>query len=188
MLPRAAATSTLPRDNVTPTIRTDAYNSLTPRREGRRKEVGRGSKAGAPYWEITVTWAEADPKITFRVTGSPADQNVPVPPMGPLTTNDVSAPGASADAPVAVKVSGPLAVFRAQLRVPPDTRHDPAHAGELTVVPAITTWQADELQVMGLPPLFFTVTDTAVGDVGPALKDAPTMEMLVLEVALSTRL
>jgi hypothetical protein len=143
---------------------------------------------GAPYWEITVTWAEADPKMTFRVTGSPADQNVPVPPIGPFTTNDVSAPGASADAPVAVNVSGPLAMSRAQLRIPPDTRHDPAHVGEVTAVPAITTSQAEAVQVMGLPPSFFTVTDTAVGDVGPALMDTPTMEMLVLAVALSTRL
>lgn len=140
------------------------------------------------YWDITVTWAEAEPKMTFRVTGSPADQNVPVPPMGPFTTNAVSAPGGSADAPVAMKVSGPLVGFRVQVRVPPDTRQDPAHAGEVTLVPAITTWQVEELHVIGLPPLFFTVTETAVGAAGPALRVTPTTVMLVLAVALSTRL
>ncbi len=144
--------------------------------------------AGPSYCENTVTWAEAEPKITFSVTGCPADQNVPVPPMGPFTTNDVSAPGARAVAPVAVKVSGPLAVFSAQVRVPPDTRQDPVQVGEVTLVPAITTWQAEALQVIGLPPLFLTVTDTAVGAVDPALRDAPTMVMLVLAVALFTRL
>ena len=125
--------------------------------------------------------------MTFMVTGCPADQNVPVPPIGPFNTKEVSAPGAS-EPPVAVKVRGPFAVLTAQVSAPPDTRHDPAHAGVVALVPTITTWQAEPLQVMGLPPLFFTVTETAAGVPGPALSDAPTTVMLVSAVALFTRL
>lgn len=144
--------------------------------------------AGPSYCEMTVTWAEAEPKRTFRVTDCPADQNVPVPVIGPFSANDVSAPGARAEVPVAVNVRGPVVEFRAQVSDPPEIRQDPVHDGVVTLVPAITTRQADPPQVMGLPPLFFTDTERAVGDVGPALRVTPTMEMLVLAVALFTRL
>ena len=59
------------------------------------------------------------------------------------------------------------------------------------LVPATTTWQVDAVQVIGLPPLFFTESEMTTGDAskaGPALKKAPTITMLVLAVALLTRL
>jgi hypothetical protein len=69
-----------------------------------------------------------------------------------------------------------------------------AHAGAVddpVLVPANTTWQVEGVQEIGLPPLFLTETETAVGDAAaeaPALVAAPTTTMLALDVALVTRL
>ena len=152
----------------------------------------------APYWEMTVTWAEAEPKSTLMVTGDPADQNVdPGAVIGPSRTKDVSDPaGSSAGATLGRRsnVSGPAAVPRAQVSVPPDVMlHGESHAGGVApvLVPAKTTSQEGEVpQLMGLPPLFLMLTVMAKGgdDPGPALSEAPTMVTLELDVALLTRL
>ena len=58
-------------------------------------------------------------------------------------------------------------------------------------VSAKTTWQADGVQEIGLPPLFLMEIETADGEsftAAPALIAAPTTMMLVLVVALLTRL
>ena len=54
--------------------------------------------------------------------------------------------------------------------------------GAVTLVPAITTWQAWPVQVIGLPPSFFTDTDMAVGAGVPALREANKNYILLLYV------
>jgi len=82
-----------------------------------------------------------------------------------------------------------------QIAGPPDVMlQGAAQAGGVAVpvsVPAKTTWQVDGVQEIGLPPSFLMETETAEGESGvdaPALIAAPTTIMLVLVVALLTRL
>jgi hypothetical protein len=69
-----------------------------------------------------------------------------------------------------------------------------AQAGGVAVpvsVSAKTTWQVDGVHVIGLPPLFLMDMDTATGEslaAAPAFIAAPATMMLVLVVALLTRL
>ena len=150
----------------------------------------------APYWETTVTWAEADPRSTSMVTRDPAAQKAgAVAVRAPLRTREVCDPAGSRAGEPSLKVRGPAVVPSTQVRFPPDViEHGDSHrAGPVPVlVPAKTTSQevAAE-QEMGLPPVFLTETDIATGEAdaeSPAFRDAPTMEMLELEVAALTRL
>ena len=82
-----------------------------------------------------------------------------------------------------------------QMAGPPDVMlQGSAHAGGVAVpvfVSAKTTWQVDGVQEIGLPPLFLMEIETADGELltaAPALIAAPTTMMLVLVVALLTRL
>lgn len=117
-------------------------------------------------------------------------------PRGPLTTKEASEPeGSWAGNVRRSKVSGPAAVPTAQVSAPPEVSvHGELQvaAADPVLVPANTTSQEVEVpQLIGLPPLFLMEMVMATGeaaDVAPAFRDAPTMVMLVLAVALLTRL
>ena len=151
-----------------------------------------------PYSDVTPICAEAEPKRTLTVTDEPGLQKLGLDPralMGELRTKVVWAPGARLKVSV-TKVRGlPGAPPKDHVPLPPDVMlQGPVHAGGVVPpvsVPANTTWQVVEVQEMGLPPLFFIEMATAAGElasVGPALREAPTTAMLVLVVALPTRL
>jgi hypothetical protein len=142
-----------------------------------------------------VIWADAEPKSTLIVTGSPAVQKDPdVVVRPPLRTNDVSLPGASVAAEEAVNVSGSSAPPTAQLTAPPEVMLQGAvHAGCAVpeFVPAKTTSHVVEVHAIGDPPLFLTVIEMATGELDcdpPAVSEAPTTVMLELDAALLTRL
>jgi hypothetical protein len=131
------------------------------------------------------------------VTGVPGAQKAPLPETfrGPLSTNDVSPPGGRVEGAAARNVRGPpVDVETDHVRFPPEVTGQVVE--QLTPVPALvpakTTWQ--EVGVahdMGVPPLFLSATEMAVGEleaVSPALRDAPTTSMLELAVALLMRL
>ena len=117
-----------------------------------------------------------------------------------MRANDVCPPGWSVNVSVS-KVRGLLASGApagpptVQIAGPPDViLQGAAQAGGAAVpvfVPANTTWQVDGVQAIGLPPLFLMETEIAEGEslaVAPALMAAPATTMLVLAVALLTRL
>ncbi len=137
------------------------------------------------------------------VTAAPDVQNVgplPTADSAPLRMKEVWLPGCRTKLLVS-KVRGALGAGEPdgpptdQVAGPPETMLQGAEQAGAVVapvfVPANTTWQVDEVHVMGLPPLFLTEIDIASGDEveeAPALRDAPTTATLWLDVALLTRL
>ena len=131
------------------------------------------------------------------VTGVPGAQNAPDPGVvsGPLTVNEVSPPGGRVEGAVARNVSGVLAAVETNhVRLPPEvTGQAVAQVKPVPVlVPAKTTWHdVAVVQAIGVPPLFLSAIEIAVGELeaaAPALRDAPTTSMLELAVALLMRL
>ncbi len=113
---------------------------------------------------------------------------------GALTRMLVCAPGANEVGDGAnVNVRGVLAVVLTAQPVGEETMQE-VQAGvgvAPTFEPEKITSQVEEVQLIVLPPLFFTVTEIADGaavEPVPATRETPTTAMLEFDVALLTRL
>ena len=152
---------------------------------------------------MTATWAVVEPKMTLIVTDAPAVQKLgdaPTVERGAFSVKEVWAPGWSVKSSVSNTRGLPAVGVPAgppidQIAGPPDVMlQGAAQAGAVVLpvsVPAKSTWHPDGVQEIGLPPSFLIEIDTAVGEfpaVAPALAAAPTITMLVFEVALPIRL